>query len=832
MKSRPRSNEPNVSLDDMFIDMDDLSLLLAVKTKQMRTILKKMLAQLGIGKTVHVAESGLEALNLLQTTPVDLLLFDRDMAGDNRETLARSLQQDFRLKHLPMVILDPDSDAEGLERPSVGPAQACLAPPLVPAVLDETIRTIVHAYNCPDEAARLARRASEYESREKLRAAVRYLKIAVRLKPGDRFMAGELARVSARAAGDGAVGADETGLEDDTCRLPGDGEQPLFIEIDDMSVLVVDSTKNMRTVIKKMLKTLGLGQKFHFAENGSLALQLMKKIRVDFVVSSWQMPVMNGKQLISAMGQNKKLRDIPVLILTADPEEEIAAKASRTLSSDSLAKPLAPLKLEAKIRAAVLAVNYPDEAACLARKAWDYADEENLNAAIRYLRIALRLKPDDVALKHCLSRFYIRAGQPDQAKALEQDAPAAVQSPGPVPVFRQAGFIEIENMSVLIVDDMKNTRTIIKKTMKNLGLGKTFHYAADGAEALEILKSRHMDIVISDWQMPVMDGEALLSAMKKDKKLRDIPVVLLTANSEKKMRMDVAETQADAYLTKPAKPLALEEKIRSVVENFNYPDEASVLIRKARDYEENGEFKSAIRYLQTAIRVKPGDSRLVRKLSQMYTRAGHVAKAQETLLKTIEVDPMDAVSHFMISRQYWEQEEWEESVLAGIKTLGLTNRFDPELIACGEELLDRGENRLAVQLLERIINKTGKGLALKKRILALCIKKKELEYAKALVGNLVKEYPSDTDLFFSAGLVYEAVDDWDKAVEYFLLADEHFVKPVETKFRLARIFSWQQDYERADHLLARIFDLEPDHDDALRLQRSISYSTGHRTGGE
>lgn len=826
MKSRSFPNASNPSFDSMVIDMDGLSLLIAVTAKQMRTLLKKTLTQLGIGKTIHAAESGPEALSILQTRPVDLVLFDRDMAGDNRATLAQSLQEDFRLKHLPMVILAPDP-GEGPELPPAGPVQAYLSPPLVPAVLEKTIRAVVHAYNYPDEVTCLVRRAGEYEAREKLRAAVRYMKIAVRFKPEDRFMANELARLNALAAGVDPSEMDETDPDDDTCRLPGDTEHPLFIEIDHMSVLIVDSTKNMRTIVKKTLKALGLGKQFHFAENGLLALQLMRKTRVDLVISSWQMPEMNGKQLISAMSQNKKFRDIPVLILTAGPEEEIAARAARTLSSDCLAKPLVPQELESRIRSRVLAVNYPDEAACLARKALDYADQGNPDAAIRYLRIALRLKPDDVALNQCLSRFYTRSGQCDRAEALAHNPPPADLTHGPAPMFRQAEFIEIDNMSVLIVDAVKNTRTITKKTIKNLGMGKLFYYASDGAEALVSLKTRKIDIVITDWQMPVMSGEELLSAMKKDNALRDTPVILLTADSERKMRMDAAEIKADAFLAKPVTPLALEEKIRSVVENVNYPDQASVLVRKARDYEENGEVSSAIRYLQTAVRVKPGDSRLLRKLSQLYSEAGNAARARETLLKTTEVDPMDAVSHFMISQQYWEQQEWDEAVLAGIKTLRLTNRFDPELVACGERLLDRGENRLAVQLLERIVNKTEKGLALKKKILDLCIEKKAVEYAQTLVENMLKEFPSDNELFFSAGLVHEALNDWDKAVAYLLLADEHLVKPVETKFSLARIFSRNQEYEKAGQFLSQVVDLAPDHHEALELQKDISRQTGY-----
>ncbi len=786
--------------EDMFIDIDAMSVLVAVKMTKMRAIIERTLAQLGLGKQIYYAESGAEALGQLKTTRVDIVLIDHDLTGINREPLADAMKKVPGLKHVPVIFLIPEPEKAKPEKERVS-----ISPPLVPAVMDEKIRRIVNEFNLPDEATRLARRADEYEEKKNLAAAVRYMRTAVRLKPDNRFMAKELTRLKALTGYDDSEEEPDPASErpEKPVRRPGEMEASVFIEIDTMSILIVDNAKNMRTIIKRTLNSLGLGKTYHFAENGSRALKLMKDCHVDFVISAWQMPVMNGKLLLTAMGRDKKLRDVPILILPTDRAEEATAIEFRTPGSYFLSKPLVPARLEDKIRSAVSAVNFPDEAACLARKARDYEDEGNPAAAIRYLKTALRLKPDDSPMKRELSQLYIKAGKHDRAKALEHSRPTAVMASGPVPV--QAQHIEMEDMSVLIVDDLKSTRTMIKKIMKKLGLGKEFHYAQNGSEALEILKTCDVDIVISDWQMPVMNGKQLLAAMKEDKKLRDIPVLILTADSEEEMRMDVADTRVDAYLPKPVKPQVLESRIRSVVEDFNYPDEAAVLTRKARDYEEKGNLKSAIRYMQAAVRIAPGDARLLKKLSRLFADDDNAENSEEALLKTVEVDPDDAVSHFLVTQLHWKKQNWEEAVSAGIRTLRLTHKFNTEMFEYGKGLLQRGHNELAVTLFERIIIKTKKGFPLKKQILDLCIEKDEINYAKTLVHELLREFPANHELLYSAGLVYDTLNDHDKALEYYLKADEKNVNPFETKMRLARIYSIRQESEKAEKYLAQVF---------------------------
>lgn len=106
-------------------------------------------------------------------------------------------------------------------------------------------------------------------------------------------------------------------------------------------------------------------------------------------------------------------------------------------------------------------------------------------------------------------------------------------------------------MRVLSVDDSKTTRRTIRNMVEVLGL--EFAEAENGAEALRILDSLHgrVDLIILDWEMPVMDGHEFLEKIKKDNRYSSIPVIMVTTVSQKEKVIDAVRAGAKQYITKP-----------------------------------------------------------------------------------------------------------------------------------------------------------------------------------------------------------------------------------------------------------------------------------------
>ena len=112
--------------------------------------------------------------------------------------------------------------------------------------------------------------------------------------------------------------------------------------------------------------------------------------------------------------------------------------------------------------------------------------------------------------------------------------------------------------NVLIVDDSRMARLFIRRCLETVGLENiTFFEASEGKEALSILTSETMSLVVSDLNMPQMDGKALLQWMNANEQMHDIPVVFVTSTNNPARSKELQDLGAKAVLNKPISPAAL-----------------------------------------------------------------------------------------------------------------------------------------------------------------------------------------------------------------------------------------------------------------------------------
>ncbi|RLD16401.1 response regulator [candidate division KSB1 bacterium] len=120
---------------------------------------------------------------------------------------------------------------------------------------------------------------------------------------------------------------------------------------------------------------------------------------------------------------------------------------------------------------------------------------------------------------------------------------------------------------ILIVDDSSTARSLIKKSLGICGLGNVhFEEADNGKHALEILRSEPVDLVLTDVNMPTMDGLNLLKRIKSSPKLCDIPVVVITSLKNNTSEQLLISEQAVAVL---GKPIAIPEMYRLLKEQLH-----------------------------------------------------------------------------------------------------------------------------------------------------------------------------------------------------------------------------------------------------------------------
>lgn len=120
--------------------------------------------------------------------------------------------------------------------------------------------------------------------------------------------------------------------------------------------------------------------------------------------------------------------------------------------------------------------------------------------------------------------------------------------------------------NVLIVDDSTPMRAVIKKVVKASGFNAGhFFEASNGREALEILNAEWLDLVLTDYNMPNMDGLELLEEMQKDATFKSIPVVMITTEGSRQRVEEFLEKGALEYIKKPFTPDEIKQKLKQIM---------------------------------------------------------------------------------------------------------------------------------------------------------------------------------------------------------------------------------------------------------------------------
>lgn len=122
-------------------------------------------------------------------------------------------------------------------------------------------------------------------------------------------------------------------------------------------------------------------------------------------------------------------------------------------------------------------------------------------------------------------------------------------------------------MRILVVDDFATMRRIVKSILKQLGYDN-IEEAEDGKQAFSMLKASKFDFVVSDWNMPNMTGIDLLKAIRSTPEMKDLPVLMVTAETEKSIVIEAIQAGVNNYIVKPFTAQLFEEKLSKIFEKL------------------------------------------------------------------------------------------------------------------------------------------------------------------------------------------------------------------------------------------------------------------------
>ena len=380
-------------------------------------------------------------------------------------------------------------------------------------------------------------------------------------------------------------------------------------------------------------------------------------------------------------------------------------------------------------------------------------------------------------------------------------------------------MIELEEMTVLLVDDMPSMTKFIHKMMRNLGFGKEFFIANSGREAMDILASEKIDIVLLDYNMPDISGNEVLSRIREDRKLRDIPVVMVTAEAYSDFVAEIGESEVDAYILKPITVQVLEEKVRQAVDKINNPSPMDYHLKMARNFEDIGDYESAIMEANLAIEANPNVTKPIRELGYIYYINNDLEEAKAWFEKAADLNKLDVFSFHYLGQIYLQQDDLEKALYYLDRAMKISPRHLERGIDFAKTLVRKGKKKKAIEVFNRALELSGSTSELKESITDYCIENDLTEYSVKLLEGLIFEQPKRADLLFKLGKQLEKLNEISRAVTHLTRASQLDKENMEIRIHLAKDYLAMNKPMLAERPLREVINFQPDNEVARELLR-------------
>ncbi len=300
------------------------------------------------------------------------------------------------------------------------------------------------------------------------------------------------------------------------------------------TILVVEDSQTSRKVITMLLERKGYA--ILEAMNGAEALAILTEEVPDLVLLDLMLPDMSGYEVLARVRQSGETADTPVVMLTGKTNPADRMKGLHHGSNEYLTKPFDPAKLLAVLE-----------------KYLDHSVPERKTPSEAPPKMAAKIAPQMQKAKAPATRSTPIPAQP---------APATPIAAPKAPPSRETPASEGSMKTILVVEDSPTSRKVISMVVAKRGY--TVNEAATGAVALRKAQEGVPNLILLDAMLPDMSGYEILHRFKNDDRLRDVPVVMLTAKNNPVDRQKGLQGGSAAYLTKPFDP----ERLLAAIDEY------------------------------------------------------------------------------------------------------------------------------------------------------------------------------------------------------------------------------------------------------------------------
>lgn len=379
--------------------------------------------------------------------------------------------------------------------------------------------------------------------------------------------------------------------------------------------------------------------------------------------------------------------------------------------------------------------------------------------------------------------------------------------------------LDPKQMTFLIVDDMDNMRRSIRAMLKLIQFGKIHIEAVNGKEAWEILQAgtQRFDFVISDWNMPKMNGIELLNLVRSSKELRDIPFLMITSEANMGIVAEAAEQDVDAYLTKPFVTATLEQKIYELLHNISNPSKLSQLLKKSLYWQEKGQIDKAIACAKMATELNKRSSRPSRELGILYLKKNDLTSAAACFKAATELNRLDVPSYHYLGQIKLKLGETDKAITYFTKALELSPRHTDRAFKVATLLLNKNKKPEAEKILTSILRNSHGNIDLVEDVADTCHEHGLYALATKAYKTVLTEAPDRDYLNKKLGINLYKGGDIQDAIDVLEKIAQKFPTDIELMLTIAQAYLDVKVRMRADKWATRAARIDPKNKEAQKI---------------
>lgn len=374
-------------------------------------------------------------------------------------------------------------------------------------------------------------------------------------------------------------------------------------------------------------------------------------------------------------------------------------------------------------------------------------------------------------------------------------------------------------MNFLIVDDMDNMRRSIRAMLKLIQFGKEHFEAANGLDAWRLINDEifHLDFIIADWHMPRMNGIELLCKVRSDKRFRDIPFLIITAESNQTVIAEAAEYDVDAYLTKPFVTATLEQKINEILTTLKNPPPLKILLKKARELRENGDINGAIACATKAAGINKRSSRPLRELGQLFLKKGDLQRSMACFEKATKLNRLDVPSYHYLGEIYFKKGDMEKAIANYSMAVQLSPRHTKRAFKFAKLLLEKQKFQEAEKIFKIVIKNNVNDADLLEEIADACFEQDVCDLAVKTYKNVLTKDPERWYLHKKIAFALQKAKRGNEAIAAFEESLQRTPDDTELLLALAQTYLDIKMPIRADKWATKVIRIDRENKEAKKI---------------